>query len=92
MKLKYKALEIEIGMSGLLAVEEFVLTQGLNQHAKLILKILIEEEQGSQLVNMASAMPITVCEMEKTNGQFIFQGKVETISIEKKRRTILATY
>ena len=83
MKLKYKALEIEIGMSGLLAVEEFVLTQGLNQHAKLILKILIEEEQGSQLVNMASAMPITVCEMEKTNGQFIFQGKVETISIEK---------
>ena len=49
MKLTYKELEIELELAGLLAVEELVLTQGLNCHAGLTLKILIEEEQRDEL-------------------------------------------
>ena len=69
MKLTYKELEIELELAGLLAVEELVLTQGLNCHAGLTLKILIEEEQRDELVTMSSDAGVTVRELEKTNGQ-----------------------
>ena len=84
MTLTYKELEIELELEGLLAVEEFRLTQGLNQHALLTLKLLIEEEQGDDLVNMASALQVAVRELEETKGQFIFQGKLETVSAKKE--------
>ena len=84
MSLTYKELEIELELEGLLAVEEFRLTQGLNQHALLTLKLLIEEEQGDDLVNMASALQVAVREQEATKGQFIFQGKLDTDSAKKE--------
>lgn len=71
MKLTYKELEIELELAGLLAVEELVLTQGLNCHAGLTLKILIEEEQRDELVTMSSDAGVTVRELEKTNGQVV---------------------
>lgn len=84
MTLTYKELEIELELDGLLAVEEFMLIQGMNQHGFLALKLLIEEEQGDDLVNMASAIQITVREKEVTGGQSIFKGKLETAAVKKK--------
>ena len=55
MKLTYKELEIELELAGLLAVEELVLTQGLNCHAGLTLKILIEEEMNWSLCPLTPA-------------------------------------
>ena len=74
MKLTYKELEIELELAGLLAVEELVLTQRLNCHAGLTLKILIEEEQRDELVTMSSDAGVTVRELEKTNGRW-FSGE-----------------
>ena len=90
MKLTYKELEIELELAGLLAVEELVLTQGLNCHAGLTLKILIEEEQRDELVTMSSDAGVTVRELEKTNGQVVFRGKLETVSA--RRENGLFTY
>ena len=84
MKLTYKELEIELELAGLLAVEELVLTQGLNCHAGLTLKILIEEEQRDELVTMSSDAGVTVRELEKTNGQVVFRGKLETVSARRE--------
>lgn len=84
MKLTYKELEIELEIAGLLAVEELVLTQGLNCHAGLTLKILIEEEQRDELVTMSSDAGVTVRELEKTNGQVVFRGKLETVSARRE--------
>jgi len=84
MKLTYKELEIELELAGLLAVEELVLTQGLNCHAGLTLKILSEEEQRDELVTMSSDAGVTVRELEKTNGQVVFRGKLETVSARRE--------
>ena len=61
-----------------------VLTQGLNCHAGLTLKILIEEEQRDELVTMSSDAGVTVRELEKTNGQVVFRGKLETVSARRE--------
>lgn len=89
MKLTYKELEIELELAGLLAVEELVLTQGLNCHAGLTLKILIEEEQRDELVTMSSDAGVTVRELEKTNGQVVFRGKLETVSARRENGLFL---
>ena len=85
MTLTYKELEIELTLEGLLEVEEFHLTLGLNQHAYLSMKLLVNEENANDYVNLASVLPVKVCEKVATKGQILFQGKLENVSIEKER-------
>ena len=85
MTLTYKELEIELALEGLLEVEEFRLTLGLNQHAYLFMKLLVQEEYADNFVNLASVLPVIIREMEVTQGKIIFQGKLETVSIQKEQ-------
>ena len=75
MTLTYKELEIELSLEGLLEVEEFHLTLGPNQHAYLSMKLLVKEENINDYVNLASVLPVKVCEKVATEGQILFQGK-----------------
>ncbi|MDE6915429.1 MAG: sugar-binding protein, partial [Lachnospiraceae bacterium] len=72
-------------MEGLLEVEEFRLTLGLNQHAYLSMKLLVNEENADDYVNLASVLPVKVCEKAAVKGQILFQGKLENVSIQKER-------
>lgn len=85
MTLTYKELEIELSLEGLLEVEEFHLTLGPNQHAYLSMKLLVKEENINDYVNLASVLPVKVCEKVATEGQILFQGKLENVSVEKER-------
>lgn len=79
MKLDFKELQIELGLDGLIQVEAFQLTQELNGHAYLSLKLLIEEDTAEDFVNMASVFPVVLKETVHTGGRIIFQGKAENV-------------
>lgn len=79
MKLEFKELEIEIGLDGLIQVEAFQLQQGLNDHAFLSVKFLIEDETAEEFVNLASVFPVVIRENACTGGRIIFQGKAENV-------------
>ena len=79
MKLEFKELEIELGLDGLIQVEAFQLVQGLNDHAFLSIKFLVEEETSEEFVNLASVFPVIIREKVYTKGQIIFQGKAENV-------------
>lgn len=79
MKLEFKELEIELGLDGLIQVEDFHLVQGLNDHAFLSIKFLIEEDTSEEFVNLASVFPVVIRENAYTKGQIIFQGKAENV-------------
>ncbi|WP_124065275.1 RHS repeat-associated core domain-containing protein [Clostridium sp. E02] len=79
MKLAYKELEIELALEGVIQVKSFRLTQGLNSHGFLSMKLLVDGEKAEEFVNMASVLPVIIREREYTNGKVIFQGKIETV-------------
>lgn len=79
MILAYKELEIELSLEGIIQVETFRLTQTLNDHVFLSMKMLVSDEMAEQFVNMASVVPVVVREKETSGGQTIFQGKIETV-------------
>lgn len=64
MKLEFKELEIELGLDGLIQVEAFQLVQGLNDHAFLSIKFLVEEETSEEFVNLASVFPVIIREKD----------------------------
>lgn len=79
MILAYKELEIELSLEGIIQVETFRLTQTLNDHVFLTMKMLVSDEMAEQFVNMASVVPVVVREKETSGGQTVFQGKIETV-------------
>ncbi len=79
MILAYKELEIELSLEGIIQVETFRLTQELNSHVILTMKMLVNGEMAEQFVNMASVVPVVVREKEHSGGQTVFQGKIETV-------------
>lgn len=79
MILEYKELEIELALEGVIQVETFRLTQELNSHAFLTMKLLVDGEQAENFVNMASILPVIIRETKCTGGRVIFQGKMETV-------------
>ena len=85
MKLEFKELEIELGLDGLIQVEAFQLVQGLNDHAFLSIKFLVEEETSEEFVNLASVFPVIIREKVYTKGQIIFQGKAENVYTRVER-------
>ena len=85
MKLKYKELEIELSLDGVIQVELFQLTHRLNDHEFLSLKLLTDGENPEDYVNMATVQPVIVREIERTGGQVIFQGKIETVYIKTEK-------
>ena len=85
MTLTYKELKIELGLEGLLEVEDFHLTLELNQHAFLSMKLLVREEHANDFVNQASVLPVAISETRATSGQVLFQGKLETVSARKEQ-------
>ena len=82
MSIKYKELEIDLALEGIIQVERFCLEEGLNQHAFLSLKLLVETELVEELVTRASVAPVIVIEKERTQGRIIFQGKIETVTMK----------
>ena len=85
MKLIYKELEIELNLEGIIQVEEFLLEEGLNQHARICLKLLVNEEKAEELVTRASVQPVIIRENSRTQGRNIFQGKIETIRMKVEK-------
>lgn len=79
MILAYKELEIELSLEGIIQVETFRLTQELNNHGFLALKLLVDGDMAEEFVNMASVLPVIVRETEHSGGQVVFQGKIETV-------------
>ena len=79
MKLDYKELEIDLALEGVIQVEAFRLTQELNSHAFLTMKLLVDGEQAENFVNMASVLPVKIRETKCTGGRVIFQGKMENV-------------
>lgn len=84
MKLRYKELEIETASEGWIGVEDFSLTQELNSHAFLCVKLLVKEETAEQSVGMADTFPVTVREMVRTKGKVIFKGEAECVCARKE--------
>ncbi|MEY8356558.1 RHS repeat-associated core domain-containing protein [Lachnospiraceae bacterium 54-53] len=85
MVLAYKELEIELALEGMIQVEAFRLTQGLNSHGFLSIKLLADGEKAEEFVNMAAVLPVIVRENECTGGQVVFQGKIETVRTEVEK-------
>ncbi|WP_077611728.1 RHS repeat-associated core domain-containing protein [Clostridium sp. Marseille-P2415] len=85
MILAYKELEIELALEGVIQVETFRLTQALNSHGFLSMKLLTDGEKAEEFVNMASVLPVIIRETECTGGQVIFQGKIENVYLKVEK-------
>ena len=81
MRITYRDLVIELPLEGLQAVDSIEISQRLNEHGRVKIRLMVEEEQALTLVEQAeNGLPISV---GTADGRSLFCGKGSRISISK---------
>lgn len=81
MRVTYRDLVIELPLDGIRAVDSIEITQRLNEHGKVKIRLMVEEEQALELVEQAdSSLHITV---SRSDGRFLFCGKGDRVSVRR---------
>lgn len=82
MRMTYRDLVIELPVNGIKAVDSLEISQRLNEHGKVKIRLMVEEEQALALVEQAdSGLSISVC---MSDGRFLFCGKGDRISANRE--------
>ena len=81
MRMTYRDLVIELPIDGIQAVDSIEISQRLNEHGKVKIRLMVEEEQALELVEQAdSSLRIAVSTSE---GRILFCGKGDRISARR---------
>lgn len=81
MRMTYRDLVIELPVDGIKAVDSIEIFQRLNEHGKVKIRLVVEEEQALELVEQAdSSLNISV---STSGGRFLFCGKGDRISTRR---------
>lgn len=81
MRMTYRDLVIELPIDGIQAVDSIEISQRLNEHGKVKIRLMVEEEQALELVEQAdSSLRISVSTSE---GRILFCGKGNRISARR---------
>ena len=81
MRMTYRDLVIELPIDGIKAVDSIEISQRLNEHGKVKIRLMVEEEQALELVEQAdSGLSISI---STSGGRFLFCGKGDRISTRR---------
>ena len=81
MRMTYRDLVIELPIDGIKAVDSIEISQRLNEHGKVKIRLMVEEEQALELVEQAdSGLNISI---STSGGRFLFCGKGDRISTRR---------
>ncbi len=84
MKLSYHNLNIEIPMEGIICIESIHIIQKLNEHGKLQIKALIEDEKAIELVEQTEDSLTVLVSENSGKRKNIFCGRAGQIYVEKE--------